>query len=72
MMQVKLSQWRKKGYFREAKDYIRYRDLPRAKHACREGLKHCPGSTALQKLLKELDALGVPDHFANPFSDENY
>ena len=58
-----------KAYYRRALGHAMARDFPRAKHDLRDGLKKCPDNAALKQMMDELDNLGVPDHFANPFCD---
>lgn len=58
-----------KAYYRMALGHSMARDFPRARCDVEEGLKHCPGNGALELLLQELIALGVPNHFSNPYSD---
>ena len=59
-----------KGWYRKAKGYLGFRDLPRAKEAAKTGLDHCPDSAHLQEIWDALDKLGVPDYTSNHLSDE--
>mmetsp|Transcript_20795 Transcript_20795/g.26865 ORF Transcript_20795/g.26865 Transcript_20795/m.26865 type:complete len:382 (-) Transcript_20795:252-1397(-) len=63
-----------KHYYRKAKAYVGYRQLPFAKMACRDGMKAAEVKEgndyqALKQLHDGLEDLGVPDYWANQFSD---
>lgn len=49
------------GWEELARAYMGYRELPRAKQACANGLKHFPKSEVLNEIWSVLDQVGVPD-----------
>ena len=56
-----------------ARAYLGYRELPRAKEACANGMKHFPASNVLSDIWSVLDKAGVPDvvvdHKSQEFKD---
>lgn len=64
-----------KHWYRKAKAYAGYRDMPRAKMFLKEGLEACKDVEdseelkPLQEMWEELDDLGVSDSFRNRLSD---
>lgn len=59
-----------KGWYRQAKGYLGYRDLPRAKYFLKKGLEHCPLSVPLREMWEVLDSFpGIFDGVSNHMSD---
>jgi len=67
---VELEKTYEKGWFRMARGYLGFRELPRAKKALLDGSTHCPDSKHLAEMWALLDVIGVPDHVADHESEE--
>eukprot|EP00985_Skeletonema_marinoi_P005126 scaffold2201_cov162-Skeletonema_marinoi.AAC.18 len=58
------------GWEEVARAYMGYRELPRAKQACKNGLKLFPESVKLNEIWSVLDQVGVPDEVVDHESQE--
>lgn len=58
------------GWEELARAYMGYRELPRAKQACANGLKYFPKSEVLSEIWSVLDQIGVPDSVVDHESQE--
>jgi tetratricopeptide (TPR) repeat protein len=58
-----------KAWYRHAKAQLGLRDFPRTLWTLEEGLKHCPGNTAIENMVHTLEALGIEAAISNPYCD---
>ena len=59
-----------RGWYLLARGYLGYRELPRAKKACKDGYLQCPSSVALKQCWDALHAIGIPDEVVDHSSDK--
>ena len=67
---VELQPTYEKGWYRMARGYLGFRELPRAKQAASDGLDHFPDSRHLNEIWSVLEHCHVPDEVLDHDSDE--